>query len=91
MVITQTVIINKSGLHARPASDFVVQAKQFSSKITVRNLNTDGKAVNAKSIVRILGEGMGPGTQVEIAADGEDEQAAVDALKKLIESGFGEE
>lgn len=86
----QTSIRNKTGLHARPASEFVIKAKQFKSKITIRNLDHNGEAVNAKSIVRLLAEGMGQNTKVELCADGPDEQQALETLVSLIDSGFGE-
>lgn len=87
----QTMIINESGLHARPASDFVLKAKTFVSKIKIANLNDAGKEpANAKSIVSILSLGMGKGTKVEVSAEGEDEQDAVRALVELIDSGCGE-
>lgn len=85
----ETKVVNETGLHARPASDFVVAAKGFQSSITIRKL-PDGAAVNAKSIVRLLGEGIAKGTDIEIAAEGEDETTAVDSLVALIQSGFGE-
>ncbi len=89
MFSMQAHLINASGLHARPASDFVKLAKSFTSKITVRRLEqTD--TVNAKSIVMILSQGFCKGTAIEIAAEGVDEQAAVTALAKLVNSGFGE-
>lgn len=90
MVSKQTVVINKSGLHARPASDFVMCAKGFQSAITIRNMDEDMGPVNAKSVVRVLAEGIGQGTRVELTASGEDEQQAVDALVALMEGGFGE-
>ena len=90
MVNKQTAIINKTGLHARPASDFVLKAKTFESKITIRNLNGKGEAVNAKSILLLLAESMAQGTKVEISAEGPDEQQAVDTLVALMETGFGE-
>ena len=91
MIAKQTKIINKTGLHARPASDFAVAAKRFSSKVYIRNLDrADAQPVNAKSIVRILAEGMGQGAAVEISAEGVDEQEAVEALVELVETGFGE-
>lgn len=90
MYVKQTQIVNKTGLHARPASDFVLKAKTFESKITIRNLDVGSEAVNAKSIVRLLAEGMGQGTKVEIAGDGPDEKQAVDSLIALMETGFGE-
>ena len=90
MYSKQTKIINRSGLHARPASDFVIQAKKFESKITIRKLNAESDAVNAKSIVRILAEGFSIDTEIEISADGSDEINAVDCLVAMVESGFGE-
>jgi phosphocarrier protein len=84
-------IINPSGLHARPASEFVAEAKKFGSSITIRDLSDEnGEAVNAKSIVMLLTLGIGPGTKVEITAEGPDEEEAVGSLISLIESGFGE-
>ena len=88
MVKRQVEIKNKTGLHARPASDFVLLAKKYESKITI--CKEGGEQVNAKSMVRLLAECIGQGTKVEIAAEGNDEQAAVDALVALVENGFGE-
>jgi phosphocarrier protein len=85
-----TTIINKSGLHARPGSDFVHAAAEFSSKITIRRLDENEDPVNAKSIAFVLSLGIGKGIQVEIAADGADEQEAVNSLVAFIESGLGE-
>jgi phosphocarrier protein HPr len=89
MVKKQTTIINKTGLHARPASEFVAAATKFKSKITIKRIDSD-KEANVKSIVFVLSLGLTRGTQVEIAASGEDEAEAVDTLVALIESGFGE-
>ena len=88
MVNRKVEIINKTGLHARPASDFVLTAKKFESKITI--CKEGGEPVNAKSVVRLLAECIGQGTKVELTADGADEVAALDTLVALIESGFGE-
>ena len=111
MYAKQTTIINKSGLHARPASDFIIEAKKYESKVTIRKtgknsalagkdsastgkdsaLAEEGSApVNAKSIARLLGEGIAKGDVIEIAAEGPDEQTAVDSLVALVETGFGE-
>ena len=84
----QVEIVNKTGLHARPASDFVLEAKKYESKITICREN--GVPVNAKSVVRILAEGIGQGTKIEIAAEGTDEEQAAASLAALVESGFGE-
>ena len=83
-------VINASGLHARPGSDFVHETAKFSSKITIRRLDEDEKPVNAKSIAFVLSLGVGKGIEVELAADGPDEKEAVDTLVSFIESGLGE-
>ncbi len=89
----KTVILkNASGLHARPASEFVACAKQFASKIFIRNLDhPEAVPANAKSIVRVLAEGIPVNTRIEISAEGEDEAAAVDRLADLIDTGLGED
>ena len=83
-------IVNESGLHARPASDFVQTASRFAADITIRRVGKE-EAANAKSIIFLLSLGIGRGTEVEIAANGPDEQEAVDTLAVLIAAGFGEQ
>jgi phosphocarrier protein HPr len=83
-------IINQSGLHARPASDFVKCAKQFKSKVMIKRLGGNDQPVNAKSIVSLLAQSLSKGQKAEISAEGEDEAEAVDALVEIIEFGFGE-
>lgn len=90
MVKRRTVIKNKTGLHARPASDFVQAASQFNSSITVRRPGEEDEEANAKSIIFLLSLGLCQDEEVEIAAVGDDEQEAVDLLIALIDSGFGE-
>lgn len=90
MVTKTTTIRNKTGLHARPASDFVLAAKKFESKVQIRNVDADSEPVNAKSVVRLLAEGIGQGTKIELLVDGTDEVQAADELVALIDSGFGE-
>lgn len=83
-LITRTVtLVNRDGLHARPAAEFVKLASTFNSRVTV-----NGK--DAKSLLGIMSLGLTKGKTAEIsAADGQAE-AAVNALADLIESGFGE-
>lgn len=90
MVTGETLVINKTGLHARPAATLAKAAAKFKSKISIKNINTDSKEVNAKSIITILTLGMSKGTSVRITADGEDAKEAVSTLISLIDSGFGE-
>ena len=90
MTSKELTVINETGLHARPASDFVALAKRFASTVKVRNVDSGRPAVNAKSVLRVLGEGMGKVTRIEISAEGADEADAVETLIELVASGFGE-
>ncbi|NMB55813.1 MAG: HPr family phosphocarrier protein [Leptolinea sp.] len=91
MYARQIKITNRTGLHARPASNFTLKAKEFEAKIFIRNLDDlNSEAVNAKSVMKILAAGIQSGTTIEIAADGADEQNAVNALVDLVQSGLGE-
>ncbi|WP_461207518.1 HPr family phosphocarrier protein [Clostridium sp. DL1XJH146] len=87
MIRKTTKIINDTGLHARPASIFITEAVKFKSNIEIIR---GEKAFNAKSIILLLSAGLSCGTEIEICADGEDEEQAVNTLIKLIESGIGE-
>ena len=90
MYSRKVTIQNRTGLHARPASDFIACASKFKSKITIKRVGEEDDA-NAKSIVMLLSLALAQGTEVEITAKGEDEVEAVDALVALIETKFGEE
>ncbi|MEG2074472.1 MAG: HPr family phosphocarrier protein [Angelakisella sp.] len=89
MYSKKATIQNRTGLHARPASDFIGCASKFKSKIVIKKIVDDEEA-NAKSIVMLLSLALGQGEEVEITAKGEDEVEAVDALVALINSKFGE-
>ena len=81
---------NKVGLHARPAALFVQTAAKFSSKIKVKNLTTNGNFVDAKSIIMVLTLGVMKDHEVVIQTEGADADAALGALRALIENNFGE-
>ncbi|WIW70578.1 MULTISPECIES: HPr family phosphocarrier protein [Anaerosinus] len=83
----KVIIVNETGIHARPASMFVQAAAKFKSKITV---TAKGKTVDAKSILMIMGMGLTKGTELTIKAEGADAEDAVKALVELVESKFGE-
>jgi PTS hybrid protein len=78
-----TELVNASGLHARPAAEFVRLASTFDAQITING-------VDAKSLLRIMSLGLGRGKTVGISATGPDAREAIDALTALIDSGFGE-
>jgi len=78
---------HKVGLHARPAALFVQTAQKHEAKITV---TAKEKTVNAKSLLGLLGLGVTQGTIIQIVAEGADEQEAIETLKLLVESNFGE-
>lgn len=83
---TQKVLINNDlGLHLRAAGVLVQVATGYNSEITLRRGATEA---NAKSIMSVLSLAAGKGTELTLAAEGDDAVRAVDALTKLIEGGF---
>lgn len=85
MYKVETVLKNETGLHARPAGLFIKEASKYSSEIKIIK---EGKEYNAKSIMGVLSIGAGKGDKLIIIAEGEDEQEAAEALKKLIDTNF---
>ena len=83
-----TTIKNKAGIHAIPASIFIKKASEFHSKIQIK---AKGKTIDGKSVFMIMSLGLSKGDSITISADGVDEVAAVNALKELVDSKFGEE
>ena len=81
-------IINRHGLHARPAAQFVKIAGKFKSDIKVIK---DGLEVNGKSIMGIMMLAAEPGSDIVVFIEGEDEKEAFDALKELISQKFYED
>ncbi|ABF14213.1 phosphocarrier protein Hpr [Candidatus Palibaumannia cicadellinicola] len=77
----EVMITAPNGLHTRPATQFVKKAKSFQSEITV---TLNGKSVSAKSLFKLQTLGLTQGTMITIAAQGEDEQKAVEYLVKLM-------
>ena len=78
---------DKVGLHARPATFFIQKANEYKSSIWVER---EDRRVNAKSLLGVLSLGIVGGTSISIIADGADEEAAVEGLVKLVQSGFAE-
>ena len=90
MYSKEVIVKNPTGLHARPASEFVKEAKKYASKVTICPTDNRKPASNAKSIVVLLSMAITQGTAIELSAEGPDEREAVEALAALVESGFGE-
>jgi len=82
MQSNQILIKNKTGLHARPASEFVKAAGKFKSAITIEFKD---KKINAKSIVHVLSAGISAGSTIVLTAEGEDEQQAIETLTDVID------
>lgn len=81
-------IVNKLGLHARPAALFVQTSNQFECEIWVKK----GKqSVNGKSIMGLMMLAAGPGSALTLTAEGSDAEKALDALERLLKNKFGEE
>ena len=88
MIEEALTIINKHGLHARPAAQFVKIAGKFKSDIKVLK---DGLEVNGKSIMGVMMLAASKGTNLILRAEGNDCKEALDALEEVISNGFGEE
>lgn len=84
----QVIVTNKTGLHARPAAQFVQKAASFGCKVTILG---NHKETDGKSILGVMAMGLTQNAKLTIRAEGEDEEECIAALKELIESKFGEE
>lgn len=87
MVSDKIKITNPSGLHLRPAGIFCKEAMRFRSQIT---FGAKGSTANAKSVLSVLGACVKCGDIIELCCDGEDEELALEAMRKVIETGLGE-
>ena len=81
-------IVNKRGLHARASAKFVKLATEFDAEVRVTR---DGTVVDARSIMGLMMLGAGPGSCIDIEAEGPDAAKAVDALAELVADRFQEE
>ena len=81
-------IVNKRGLHARASAKFVKMASAFDAEVKV---SKDGQTVDARSIMGLMMLAAGPGCCIEIEAEGDEAQAAVDALEQLVAGKFDED
>lgn len=80
-------VVNRSGLHTRPAAALVKLASRFKSDI---QLSRDGFMINAKSIIGVMTLAAEMGSTLSLIVEGSDEEQAAEEIKALFESGFGE-
>jgi len=81
MVKRMVTVKLKVGLHARPAALFVQEANKYSSDIFIQK---EDKKINAKSIMGIMSLAINSGSEIEIIAEGKDEEQAVEKLVELV-------
>ena len=87
MIRTELTIINKLGLHARPAAMFVKLAGACASEVLVEK---DDEQVNGKSIMGLMMLAAGCGARITVIAEGPDEAAVIAQLEALVQGGFTE-
>ena len=86
--IKELTVLNKAGIHARPAAMFVKTANRFGSDIFVEK---DGEKINGKSIMGLMMLAAGPGSKVTLHVKGADAAAAIVELEALVKRKFDEE
>ena len=86
-ITKELTVVNKLGIHARPAAAIVQKMLQFGSDIF---FVLEGNRVNAKSIMGLLTLAATQGTRVEVTISGGDAEEAMQAVEELFASGFGE-
>lgn len=91
MYVREVEVKNQVGLHARPATVFVMVACGYEETSIWVQKEYDDYRVNAKSLIGIVSKGIIGGIKIKIIADGPEEKEAVTRLAKLIESNFAEE
>jgi len=87
MIKSTLTISNKLGLHARASAKLTKMAGGFQCEVF---MSRNGRRVNAKSIMGVMMLAAGIGSQVELETDGSDEQAAQEAITRLVNDKFGE-
>lgn len=87
MIKLTVTIVNKLGLHARPAAMLVTAAARYESEVF---LTKDGLRVNGKSIMGVMMLAAEMGSELTIEVDGPDEESAMEEIVRVVESGFGE-
>jgi len=84
----ELTVVNKQGIHARPAAMFVKTANRFACDIFVEK---DGEKINGKSIMGLMMLAAGPGSKITIHANGDDGLQAIAEIESLLKRKFDEE
>jgi len=83
----EIVFRDRYGLHPRSAMRIGQTASAFRSRLTIQRLDGGGSPLDARSMISLVSSGIRQGERIRVAADGEDEPAALAALQALIEGG----
>ncbi|MBD8205588.1 HPr family phosphocarrier protein [Microbacterium sp. CFBP 8790] len=86
----ETVVVNPSGLHARPAATFVKAASRYDAEVRIADLDAGSDEVSARSLLALMALGVRQGARVRVSASGPQARQALDELRALIDEGFGE-
>ncbi|WP_224336208.1 phosphocarrier protein HPr [Haloprofundus halobius] len=84
-------IVPEAGLHARPASKFVQAANEHDAEVTVEKVGDDSGPVNAGSMLAVTSLGAAHGDEVRLVAEGDDAEAALDALEEVLSTPESED
>ena len=87
MIEREVTVMNRAGIHTRPASMIVRTASKFDADFFIR---ADGYEINGKSIIGVMTLAAEQGAELTLVLDGPDEAKAATALVQLFEEGFGE-
>lgn len=88
MITKKITVLNKLGIHARPAAQFVRVASRFQADVTVEK---DDERVDGKSIMGLMMLAVGCGAEIAVSAEGPDEEETLAALEELVANKFGED
>lgn len=86
----EAVVLNPSGLHARPAATFVKAASRYDAEVRIADLDAGNDEVSARSLLALMALGVRQGARVRVSATGPQARQALADLRALIDDGFGE-
>ncbi|MDQ1083420.1 MULTISPECIES: dihydroxyacetone kinase phosphoryl donor subunit DhaM [Microbacterium] len=86
----EALVVNPSGLHARPAAAFVKAASQYDAEVRICDLDAGSEEVSARSLLALMALGIRRGARVRVSATGPQARQALDDLRARIDDGFGE-